>query len=260
MISNRNVIRQSLNLIAIFSAFGVNVLANVRPIGGLTLGEISNNLFQEVLITPANYAFAIWGVIYLGLFSFAIYQALPTQQEKPLFQNTISYWLIIASCAQIVWVFLFQLRFFMSSFLAMLMILLPLLRIYGQLQATKTRLSKRERWLVRIPISIYFAWISVATIVNGAVSLTDIGWEGWGIEPEIWTVIMMGIGGAIALIISFFTQDVAFSSVFIWAFTAIAIRHLDSPLIATTGFVLAISLVVVIGWGQRQPKNWKQSS
>lgn len=254
MHSNRNVIRQILNLIAVFSAFGVNVLANVRPIGGLTLGEISNNLFEQVLITPASYAFAIWGVIYLGLFSFAIYQALPTQKEKPLFQNTISYWMVIASCAQIVWVFLFQLRFFMWSFLAMLMILLPLLRIYGQLQG-KTRFSLRERWLVQIPISIYFAWISVATLVNGAVSLTDIGWGGWGIEPEIWTVIMMGIGGAIALIISILTQDIAFSSVFIWAFTAIAIRHLDSSLIAATGFLLAVLLAVVIGFGKLLKTN-----
>ena len=59
---NQDFIRQALNLIAVFAAFGVNMLANVRPIGGLTLGEISNQLFENVLITPANYAFAIWGL------------------------------------------------------------------------------------------------------------------------------------------------------------------------------------------------------
>ena len=73
MTLNQNVIRQLCNLIAVFTAFGVNLLANIQPIGGLTLGEISNELFEEVLITPANYAFFFFFVIYVGLFCFAVY-------------------------------------------------------------------------------------------------------------------------------------------------------------------------------------------
>lgn len=247
MTLNQNVIRQLCNLIAVFTAFGVNLLANIQPIGGLTLGEISNELFEEVLITPANYAFAIWGVIYVGLFCFAVYQALPSQQEKPLFHR-ISYWLVAASLAQIVWVFLFQLRFFTWSFLAMLLILLPLLRIYSRLEGGEPFISRRERWFVRIPLSIYCAWISVATIVNGAVFLTAIEWDGWGLSPELWTAIMMGVGGAIVLLIAWTKRDIAFTGVFIWAYIAIAIRHLNIPMISLTGIILAILFTGVIFW------------
>lgn len=252
---NQNYIRKVLNVVAVFSAFGVNVLANVRPINGLTLGEISNNLFQEVLITPANYAFVIWGVIYLGLFSLAIYQTLPQQQEKPIFCRQISYWLVVASTAQIIWVFLFQLRLFTSSFLAMLLILLPLIRIYSELDIGKRRVSKRERWFVHLPLSIYLAWISVATIVNGAVSLTHIGWKGWGVSPELWTVIMMGVGGAIALVISFSRGDLAFAGVLIWALIAIAVRHWDTPIIAITGVVLSVILLGANLYKQQQTRQ-----
>ncbi|MFW6316833.1 MAG: tryptophan-rich sensory protein [Cyanobacteriota bacterium] len=234
-----DLLRQLLNAIAVFAAFGVNILANVRPLRGLTLGEISNQVFGEVLITPANYAFAIWGLIYLGLFSFAIYQALPAQRSQPLFRR-LGYWLVMASVAQIVWVFLFQLGLFSWSFVAMVVILLPLIQIYTQLDGVK--LNKRERWFVKIPLTIYFAWISVATLVNGGVSLTHLEWEGWGISPEVWTVIMMMIGGAIALIIAWTRGDIPFTGVFIWALTAISIRHLDNPLIAATGFLLSVIL------------------
>ena len=83
MKSEPDILRQFINLIAIVAAFGTNVAANLAPIKGLNIGEISNTLFKDVLITPANYAFAIWGVIYLGLFSFAIYQVLPNQRQNP---------------------------------------------------------------------------------------------------------------------------------------------------------------------------------
>lgn len=255
---SQDIIRQTLTFTAVFAAFGVNVLANVKPIGGLTLGEISNQLFEQVLITPANYAFAIWGLIYIGLFSFAIYQVLPSQREKYLFRYTISYWLIIASLGQIVWVFLFQLRFFIWSFVAMLIILFPLIRVYSQLDRSQIRLSRREEWFVHIPLAIYCAWISVATIVNGAVSLTDIGWQRWGISPEVWTVIMMGVGGAIALVVALLKQDIAFTAVFVWAFVAIAIRHWEIPLISMTGIILSVILVAVTLLKYQQSRNFQR--
>jgi len=248
---NPDVVRQVSNAIAIFTAFGVNIFANVKPIGGLTLGEISNQLFADVLITPARYAFAIWGVIYLGLFSFAIYQALPSQRKKTILQG-ISYWLVTASVAQIIWIFVFQLRFFTGSFLVMLLILLPLLRVYSHLNGQGQKLSSRDRWFVQIPISIYVAWISVATVVNGAVALTAAGWEGCGIPAEIWTVMMMVIAGAIALLINFFNRDVAFTGVFIWALIAIALRHQEQLPIFITGIILAIFLGSLILWNFRQ--------
>ena len=116
--SQKAIVRQILTLISIFAAFGMNVLANIAPPKDMTIGEISNELFGDILITPANYAFVIWGLIYLGLISFAVYQALPSQRHNPLLQR-IGYGLIIASTAQIAWVFLFLYRQFALSLLAM---------------------------------------------------------------------------------------------------------------------------------------------
>ncbi|MGB5632939.1 MAG: tryptophan-rich sensory protein, partial [Waterburya sp.] len=131
-VNNPAIMRQILTLVAILAAFGMNIWANINPPNGSTIGAISQNIFGNVLITPASYAFVIWGLIYLGLISFAIYQALPAQKNNLLLEK-IGYKLAIASFFQIIWVICFLYRHYAASFIAMLCILLPLIAAYGRL-------------------------------------------------------------------------------------------------------------------------------
>lgn len=236
-----NLLRQWLTLGAIVAAFGVNVYANIAPPNGLTIGDISNKLFGEVQIIPANYAFAIWGIIYLGLIGLGIYQVMPAQRQNPQLER-VGYLLVVASLAQIVWVFLFEYQFFGLSVVAMLGILLPLIGIYLRLGIGKERVSRKDKWFVHIPLSIYLAWISVATIVNVASTLYYWGWNGWGISPQVWTIIMLIVAAAIAATIIRNGVDIAYPLVVIWAFVAIAVRQANQPAIAGWAIALALAL------------------
>lgn len=238
------IIRQISTLIAIISAFGMNIWANVNPPNGLTIGAISQNIFKNVLIIPASYAFAIWGLIYLGLISLAIYQALPAQKSDGLLSK-IGYKLAIASIAQIIWVMCFLYRQYGASMIAMLCILLPLIGAYWSLPF-KTRLSRQQQWLIKFPISIYLAWISVATIINGAILLASWQWQGWGLSPMVWTVIMLLIAGLITHFVVLPRLDFAYGGVFIWGAIAIAIKNSDAMLISGTAIGLSISLIVLL--------------
>lgn len=251
---NQDILRQFCNLGAILAAFAVNVLANIAPINGLSIGEISNKIFGEVLITPANYAFAIWGVIYLGLITFGIYQALPSQRQNPSVRR-IGYLLVLASLAQIAWVVLFQYRLFALSLVAMLGILLPLIASYLRLGIGKRWVSRVEKWFVHIPLSIYLAWISVATIVNVALVLYNIGWNGWGISAQTWTVMALVVGAVITAIATLQRADIAYTLVIIWAFVAIAVRQMNQPLIAITAGGLAFILVLILFWSTLRPRK-----
>ena len=153
---NSDMMRQWANLIAIVAAFILNIYVNIAPPSGKTIGEISNTIFRDVLIIPASYAFAIWGLIYLGLISFGIYQVLPGQKEHPILRRC-GYFLVGASLAQIIWIFLFQSQLFTLSVLAMLVILGCLIRLYLKLGISYERVSRKDKWLVHRPISIYFA-------------------------------------------------------------------------------------------------------
>jgi hypothetical protein len=164
----------------------------------------------------------------------------------------MGYWIAIASLAQIVWIFLFQYRLFALSVVAIVAILLPLLVLYWRLGIALQPVSQQQGWLINFPLSIYFAWISVATIVNIAIALYSLNWNGWGISPIIWTVIMMVIGASLAFMIRWQRQDGAYTGVFIWALLAICIKHLDNLIIAGTAGGLALILVISILIGNRE--------
>lgn len=254
--ANSGIMLSIATLIAILATLTVNILSNFFPAKGLNIGDIANTILQGVQITPANYAFAIWGLIYLGLIAYGIYQLRPTQRSNPNIRWVNSL-LIIACIAQMAWVYLFTLRLFWLSVVAMLGILLPLIGAYLQLRIGKERVSRGQKWLVHTPFSIYLGWISVATIVNIASALFISNWDGWGISAAGWTAIMLIVGTIIAAVVAIQRADIAFTLVFIWAYVAIAIRQLYDPVIWITAVVAAIILAVLLVFGRRKRHTLK---
>lgn len=241
---NHSSFLQWSTLAAILGTFAVNVGSNLAPLNGQTIGEISNTLFAGVKIVPANYAFAIWGLIYLGLIGFGVYQLRPAQQTMDLQAARIL--LIVACIAQAFWVFCFLSRQFWLSVVAMLMILLPLIRLYLKLDIARYPVSRAEKWLVQVPFSIYLGWISVATIVNVALALYSQGWNGFGMTPTGWTVILISITATIGALMNIQRRDVAYPLVIVWALIAVAVKQASVPLISTTAIGLGVGLGLLI--------------
>jgi hypothetical protein len=237
-------LRQVATLAAIIFSIAVNTFSNSFPLNGVSIGTLSNTMFVAVQITPANYAFAIWGLIYLGLISFGIYQFQPSQRQNPGLQRS-GYLLVFACLAQCAWIYLFLGRLFSLSVIAMLGILLPLILIYQRLGIGKLHVSRQERWCIHIPISIYLGWITVATVVNFANALYSLNWSVEGIYPTMWTVVMMLVSAAIAILVTIKRHDTAYTLVIVWALVAIAIRQINMPIIAITGIVVAIGLTLL---------------
>ena len=253
---DKNVVRQWATLLSILAAFFTNVLANISPINGLTIGEISNEIFKDVLITPKSYAFAIWGLIYLGLISLGVYQAFPKNRNNDYLQK-IGYYLVISSLAQIVWVFLFLSRLFVLSTVAMVAILIPLVLVYLELNISLKYRAKQHKWLVNFPISVYFAWITVATILNVASALYWIEWNGFGLSDVVWTTIMIIVAAIVGIFIRVTRQDKVYCGVFIWALVAIMMRHLDTLPIAVTSGICAFILGAMMFLNFREQIEYK---
>lgn len=228
-------------LIAIVTTLIINTLSNIFPPGGLNVGTIANTLLKDVLILPANYAFAIWGLIYVGLVAYGLYQLRPPQR-RDLALRQVNILLIVACLAQIAWIYLFTLQQFWWSVLAMLAILLSLIGAYLQLRTGQERVSRDRKWLAQIPFSVYLAWISVATIVNVACALYSSGWNGWGVSAIAWTVIMLIIGAIVAGLTVWQRRDLAFGLVFVWAYLAIAVRQSAITAIWITAVVAVLAI------------------
>lgn len=238
-------------LIAILATLLVNALSNFFPIAGLNIGEVANTILGGVQITPANYAFAIWGLIYVGLIAYGVYQLGSAQRQDPTIQR-VDMLLIGACVAQIAWVYLFTLQLFWPSVVAIGVILLSLISAYLQLGVGKVRVSRDRQWFAQAPFSIYLGWISVATIVNVASALYSSGWDGWGLEATSWTVGMLIVGAVIGAIVAVQRADIAFTSVFIWAFVAIALRQVANLAIVVTALGGAIVMAALLFWSRSQ--------
>ncbi len=240
----KDTMRQGINILAVVATIAVNGLANALPLNGQTTGAISDRF--KVYFVPAGYVFSIWGVIYLGLIAFAIYQALPSQRENPRLRR-IGYLFALSCLANMLWIFLWHYALFPLTLVVMLALLLLLIAIYLILGIGRTRVPVAETWLVRVPFSIYLGWITVATIANATALLYYLNWDGFGIRPEIWMVIVLVVATIIASLVSLTRGDVAYMLVIVWALVGIAVKHAATPLVAgATWMMTGVTVVMLV--------------
>lgn len=240
---NKDIIRQILVFIAALTTIIFNILASTLPLNGLNTGDISDRF--KIFFVPAGYVFSIWGLIYVGLIAYAIYQVLPAQRENPRLRS-IGYIFVLSCVANIVWLFLWHYEIFEFTLVAMLALLATLIVIYLRLDIGHSQVSTGEKWAVHVPFSIYLGWITVATIANTTQLLYYLGWDGWGISAETWTVIMLAAGVIISALMSFTRADVAYSLVLVWAYIGIALKHADNALVSTTAYVTAALILLFL--------------
>lgn len=233
----KETVRVWINVIAVIATIGINGLANALPLNGVTTGEISDRF--DVYFVPAGYVFSIWGVIYLGLIAFAIYQALPSQRDNPRLIR-VGYLFALSCVANIAWLFLWHYELFPLTLIAMVALLGLLIGIYTRLGIGREEAPATEQWLVRLPFSIYLGWVSVATIANVTSLLDYLGWNGWGISEVAWAVVMLVIGAGLTTVVSLSRRDVAYALVIVWAFVGIAVKHTGTPTVAITAVVAAV--------------------
>ena len=241
--------------VAILGTLVVNTLSNIFPIDGNTVADLANGPLAGVLVTPANYAFAIWGVIYVGLIAYAWYQSRRKQRGQLLIKR-INACLIVACVAQIAWIYLFTLQLYWLSVVAMALILLPLIAAYSELEDGQHQADLRRRRMVHGPISIYLAWISVATVVNIASAIYASGFSNLGLSGAVWTAIMVTVANVIAMIAIIQRRDVPFALVFIWADLAIAQRHQDNPIIWIAALAMVLVLIGLFVSRRYPRKSW----
>jgi hypothetical protein len=243
----KDIFRQISVITTILGTLVVNTLANTLPINGQNTGEISDRF--NVYFVPAGYVFSIWGLIYVGLMAYAIYQALPAQRSNPRLRST-GWWVSLGGLANIAWIFLWHYNHFTMTLVAMLILLGTLIITYLNLGIGRSKASAAETWMARIPFSIYLGWITVATVANITDVLDFVKWNRFGIAPEIWMGVVLLAVLIITTLMNFTRRDIAYSLVILWALVGIAIKQAGVPAVVISTWVtfglvaltLAISL------------------
>ena len=225
----KDTLRQISVILTIIATIVVNVLANALPINGQNTGAISDRF--QVYFVPSGYVFSIWGIIYIGLIAYAIFQALPAQRENPRLRST-GWWVSLGGLANITWIFLWHYEQFPLTLIAMLVLLATLIITYLRLGTGRSKVSKAETWAVRVPFSIYLGWITVATIANVTDLLYFLKWDGFGISPVTWMWIVLVAVFVIDTLMNFTRRDIAYTMVILWALAGIAVKFAALPTVA----------------------------
>lgn len=232
----------------------VNALANILPINGIDTGAVSDS--YPNLFAPAGLTFSIWGLIYLLLAGHTLFQLGLFRRNKSTGHsavlNRIGIIFSLSSVANILWIFAWHyMRIPLSMFL-MVVILICLILINNQTR--KADLKGAEPWLVRLPFSVYFGWITVATIANATTLLVDLDWNGFGLSGEIWTIIILVVGILIGIATTIRNRDVPYGLVLIWAYSGILLKHVSPggfdfqypPIVYTVMGCLILILLTII--------------
>lgn len=214
-----------VNVGAFAAMIAVNALANLLPIGGNTTGQVSEaypNLF-----TPASVTFAIWGLIYLLLAVFVVFQlgVFDGGTYSAMVREKIGIEFAASCGMNIIWILLWHTRQIGLSTVCIVMLLIMLVSILHQLNDIGG--NTWQRITAKAGLSVYFGWIIAATIANISVWLTKLGWNGWGISADIWTVAVLLIGAVIAAAVALIGENRVAAMAVMWAYAGILIRHIS---------------------------------
>lgn len=248
MSRRQRIILAFLNIAGFLVTILINYFASTLSINGQTTGEVSQKFGN--LFVPAGYAFAIWGIIYLLLAAYVIYQLLDAfriAEQKQNFMDRIGVWFIVASIANSSWVFAWHYELIWLSVLIMLLLLTALLFIYIRLDILRTDVPTIEKYLVHLVFSVYLGWITVATIANISAWLTQIGWDGLGV-PQLWAILMSLIATGLGVFFLIRRKDPYYPLVIAWALLGIFVARYTDTEVSDIGLqvVCAIGFVTLI--------------
>lgn len=239
---------QVANMVAVIAAVAVNTLANALPFNGVTSKQVSD--FYPSLFTPPGYVFSIWGVIYALAILFMVYQARPSQRSE-VYLSQIGFLYLLSSVANISWLFIFHYSYglpnlFALSLVPMAVLFLALLAIYQRLGIGKNKVTSAHKVAVHLPISIYLAWITLATIANTASVLNTLIPNIPQQTQALWTSLVIVVALVITVLVVLTRRDFAFGLVVIWASVGIAVNRIAIPVIFATSALTAVIVALLI--------------
>jgi hypothetical protein len=247
--NKKNLLLIMGNSIAIIATIVVNALAVILPLNGKTTKELSDAIPN--LFTPEGITFSIWSIIYLFLIIFMLYQILDlVKKEKHdmTYIEKIGGWFIIASLANILWIFLWHYELVIISLVAMLILFISLLMIYLRLNIGLSITPLKEKIAVHTTISIYLGWITVATIANVTAVLVKLNIGELVLGQVTWTIIVIAVATLITLLILVRRRDIAYSLIIIWALLGIIIKRLNTdPIYTNIAITSTIAILIIVG-------------
>src|SRR5690625_2288600 len=233
--------RQRKWIIGYFTAFIIMIIMNYSA--GSNVGDVADD--HPTIIQPAGFAFAIWGLIYVLIFIWMI-RILISKKGQPDIVERLKYWPIINFILNGIWIVVFTQQWMIISTVVILALLYTLIKMHTVISA------EPYHWYDRLPFSIYFGWVTIASIVNTFTVFSSYNIDSLlGMSELIWTIIAIIMAALIGIFFAWFFSDWLYPLVLIWPFFGIFMESGDVSTVlnvslASAGLILVMTAIVLI--------------
>jgi hypothetical protein len=205
-------------------------------------------------ITPADYSFAVWGLIYVACLALAVYQLLPSQQERTVHRLT-GWWLFGAFTTSALWVPIFGTRtIWLAQILIVILVVYLVFAARGLLLVPAA--STAEEVFLRLPVMIYLGWATVAAAAGFATTFRS-----WGMPVsarwvnEIGVVLVLSATIMSLFVVGRLVAVAGFLLTACWALLAVAVATDSNSVRNAAVIAIVIMLAAVVGRTLRSPER-----
>ncbi|HIV81088.1 MAG TPA: tryptophan-rich sensory protein [Candidatus Salinicoccus merdavium] len=233
--------RQKKWVLGYFTAFIVMIVMNYSA--GSSVGEVADD--NSTIIQPAGFAFSIWGLIYV-LILFWMIRLFFSKKDQSLITERLKYWPIINFLLNGIWIVVFTQQWMIISTIVILLLLFTLIKMHTIISA------EPYHWYDRLPFSIYFGWVAIASIVNIFTVFSNYNIDSLlGMSELTWTIIAIITAALIGVFFAWFFSDWLYPLVLIWPFFGIFMESGDVSTVlnvslASAGLILVMTAIVLI--------------
>jgi hypothetical protein len=233
------------NTIGYIMVIAVNTMAGLNMLNGKSPADISEKYTN--LFTPAPITFSIWGIIYLSLLGFIVYQLWLAfsgkhQEELETFMERLRAWWLFSCLANTCWLFAWHYELMPLSMLIMISLLVSLFAINMNFNIAVQKVSWPEKLFIHLPFSLYLGWICVATVANIAAFSVYLGGNG---ESIPWTIFLILICTVAISLLVIKRKNITVGIVALWAFYGIILKRQDTAMPVTIAAIAAIAVIVL---------------
>lgn len=221
-----------MNAVSYIALLIVNVLAQTGLLNGLTTSEISNKYLN--LFTPSGYVFSIWALIYLLLGAYIVYQFI-TNDKSIVYK--LAPFVFASNLLNILWLLSWHYSSPLVSLIVILILLVFLILIVREL--------RDKHILAKTTFTIYYAWISVASIASIFAFLITLD---NAIYNSLWFIILTDVALAIVgllMITKGRNESFGYILTLLWSTIGIFVNHLTT-FKGSYMSIMVISMIVIL--------------
>jgi hypothetical protein len=221
------------------------VASRFHEITGLGVPIAEYAAANDTTLRAAGYAFAIWGLLYLGMLAYAVFHATPAGDRSSLVRRTA--WpaaIAFASCGA--WVIAACLQLYALTLALILLGAVTLTsRLAGLAGCDARAAEKVDEWLGLWPLAALAGWMTVASGLNTVAVAEHYGLLTNIPAPLVAAAVVVVVTGS-SLFVGSRIRSLSFPLAIAWGFAAIAVaERAERP--AITAVAALGGLVCILG-------------